>query len=343
MPPITRPSARCTAFTLVELLVVIAIIGILIALLLPAVQSAREAARRMSCTNKLKQFGLALHNYESTYQQFPIGARGINPRTMQYDGSGPPRTSFFIYLLPFLEDTVTFDLYDFETSVQGQPAAIQEQLRRYYPVFHCPSDESIYFEQGVFSAHKGNYGINWGPWSYGCQLMPITLPNGLDRSGCVGTATSATLGVTAPFWVDYGAKLGHFTDGTSNTIAMMEMLQVPSEPGPQTFDRRARLWNDDSSCYQISTRATPNSDEQDIGICRQDLSGDGMPCRSFGTDANSSITQRLQHHMASRSRHSGGVNALYCDGSVHFITNEIDRLVWRWRSTINGEEVESEP
>ena len=105
-------SRRREAFTLVELLVVIAIIGILIALLLPAVQAAREAARRIQCANNLKQLGLALHNYHAAMRSFAPGAVGVDPNTASYSG-GRIRTPFCVFVLPYIEATAQYNLYDF--------------------------------------------------------------------------------------------------------------------------------------------------------------------------------------------------------------------------------------
>src|ERR1041385_8052583 len=107
---------RRTAFTLVELLVVIAIIGVLVALLLPAVQSAREAARRMQCTNHLRQYGLGIQNYHDTYQVFPINATGVN-------GSAIPRLTWQVRILPYMEQQAVFNAIDFTIDQRRSPIA----------------------------------------------------------------------------------------------------------------------------------------------------------------------------------------------------------------------------
>jgi prepilin-type N-terminal cleavage/methylation domain-containing protein/prepilin-type processing-associated H-X9-DG protein len=316
-----RTRRRGAGFTLVELLVVIAIIGVLVALLLPAIQAAREAARRAACNNNLKQLGLALQNYHGAFGRFPYGAQGLGVTSMSYD-SGEPRTPFYIYLFPYIEQTNVFDLYDFARDVQSQPAAIQETIRKPYEAFHCPSDEQVRLEQGIYSEYKTNYGVNWGPWSYDCQQIRV-VSDTVQLRGCPGTQTSSTVGTTAPFWVQYGARIGQITDGTSNTLAMMEMLQVPDS---ENFDRRGRMWNDDSGCYQIMTRYAPNTAAPDESYCNDQL--DGYPCINRG------INNRKNAQLASRSRHPGGVNAALCDGSVQFITDSIDIATWRALGTI---------
>ena len=300
---------RNRAFTLIELLVVIAIIGILIALLLPAVQAAREAARAMRCANNLHQLGLALHQHHEAKEAFPPGAIGINPVTGYYGGGGI-RTPFCPFLLPYIEETARYDLYDFTQHWYLQSGGA---LGMYITVWHCPSDTSrrMWVASDVFQEYKGNYGLNWGQDTY---------TNQVERT---------------PFFLQYGARLGDITDGTSNTLAMMEMLQAPSEYG-QAVDRRGRIWNDDSSCYQLMTRVTPNSSAPDNGRCadRPEL---GLPCIHSGGGAHS------QHTMAARSRHPGGVQVMMCDGSVHFIADSINLQVWRSLSSQAGGEVAKLP
>jgi prepilin-type N-terminal cleavage/methylation domain-containing protein/prepilin-type processing-associated H-X9-DG protein len=303
-----RPTLR--GFTLVELLVVIAIIGILIALLLPAVQAAREAARRTQCSNNLKQLGLALHNHHALHGRFPIGCQGVHPQTAQwnYDPANKPCTSFFNYLLPFIEQGATDDIYDYTKTVQAQTAEVQEILRRYYTIFHCPSDESQTIDQSIHSGRKGNYGVNWGQSTFITQV---------ER---------------APFFIEYGASIARIRDGTTNTLAMMEMVQPPSPAS--SVDRRGRLWNCEGGCFQITTLHEPNSTAPDNSRC---VDQPDYPCINSGVDA------RTDQYIVSRSRHPGGVHALMCDGSVHFVGDTIELDIWRALSSESAGEVAQLP
>jgi prepilin-type N-terminal cleavage/methylation domain-containing protein/prepilin-type processing-associated H-X9-DG protein len=298
------------AFTLIELLVVIAIIAVLISLLLPAVQSAREAARRAQCINNMKQLGLALHNYHDINGQFPLGSVGRSQTTGLYPAGIQYRQPFCVAIYPFIEQGTIYASYNSNVNFNSVMNATTRLVK--VGTWNCPSDEpSIFNNGGPFPTavmdHKGSYGINWGPtnfWNNGQK--------------------------TAPFWIGYGASIAAVTDGTSNTLAMMEMVQTPQASGQTPIDRRARLWNDDSGCYQISAGLTPNSSAPDLSQCRPHPEL-GAPCVL--------TTNTLTHSLASRSRHPGGVNVLMCDGSVRFMKNSVNLLTWQGLSTSNGGEV----
>src|SRR5438132_3423084 len=126
-----------SGFTLVELLVVIAIIGVLVALLLPAVQTAREAARRMQCGNNLKQYGLGVQNYHDTFQVYPINATGTN-------GSAIPRLTWQIRVLPYMEQSAVYNAIDFNIDQRRLPVAGGVILWAISPAYtHCPSDGTL--------------------------------------------------------------------------------------------------------------------------------------------------------------------------------------------------------
>lgn len=309
---IDQTMARRTnrGFTLIELLVVIAIIAVLVSLLLPAVQSAREAARRIQCVNNLKQIGLAIHNYNNSYDRFPMGAVGRSPLTGQLPAGAQYRRPFCIAIYPYLEQRAIYESYNNNIGFNGPENASARMAK--INAWQCPSDQSFLFnEGGVFPTtvmdYKGSYGVNWGANEFFNQ--------GPGR---------------APFWISYGASIAEITDGTSHTLALMEMVQVPQPNGFSPVDRRARIWNDDPGCYQLSTRIAPNSTQPDIGQCRNATELQA-PCTN--------VADALVHSLGSRSRHPGGVNTLLCDGSVRFIKNSVNLASWQALGTSRGGEL----
>jgi len=323
----------------VELLVVIAIIGILVALLLPAIQVAREAARRSSCRNNLRQLGVAIHNYESSYKKLPPGSMGRDDPRYSPTRPRPPYKPFLYFTLPYLEEGNKFAIYDPKTDWNQQPVVVLEQLRSPLPTYQCPSDHTQIMEQTtvpgsvsqLFQDAKGNYGVNWGQFWYWDQIA-----NGapVDSTGAFGDHRRS------PFASDFGAKFSQITDGTSNTLALMEIVQTPSSVG--AVDRRARIWNHEPGCSNVTTFNPPNSmpfsaadqlspDGRDWSVC-VDTPDVGVPCKNVGVSA----VDRMQ--LAARSRHPGGVHVLMCDSSVHFVADEIDLVVWRGLSTRDGGE-----
>ena len=297
-------SGRTPGFTLVELLVVIAIIATLIGLLLPAVQSARESARRMSCSNNMKQLGLAMHNYNSARNRLPPGIQTVTTST-----GGTIRVPNVVYVLPYIEDRTRADLYDFNKGWQAQLQIVGQVI----PAFQCPSDTTRVMDQsdGPGGDRKGSYGLNWGVNTVTTPFVPKGK-------------------LKAPFSHDYGAKFGEITDGTIKTLMLMEMIQAPSDGGG--VDRRARIWNPTGGTYQLLARAGPNASTPDLSRC-VNLPAVGLPCLNNNGVAGDS-------YMISRSRHQGGVMAALCDGSVQFVADNIDLTAWKAASSINGGETE---
>lgn len=295
-------NTKRAAFTLVELLVVIAIIGILIGMLLPAVQAVREAARRSECSNNMKQIALANLNFESAHMKFPQGSSRVGIRT-----------PYVPHILPFIEEGNQVAVYDFTRNFNSHTPAEKAIFASLLSAFQCPSDIAVEFEQ-VPGEMKGNYGLNWGPNVYNNQSID-------DNQDLENEPL-------APFFWDFQSTIGEITDGTSNTTMMMEMRQAPWRLGE--VDRRGRLWNNDPECYQIMAQFGPNTTVADRGrvVNREDI---GLPGEPSGVAAD--------YFMSSRSNHTGGVQLSMCDGSVHFAADSVSIDIWRQISTSRGGEV----
>lgn len=312
-------------FTLVELLVVIAIIGILIALLLPAVQAAREAARRAQCANNLKQLGLAILNYESQVRSFP-------PGMIAFSVDRGARTPWAIHLYPFLEQKAVYDRVAFipntsaysgfcfvDTNVLGRDAPLAVPV----PALQCPSDgtdpvyEVYWRNDGAYNA-KSNYGAFFGKVNMG-----TTWARGPYHK-------AHAFGYNTP------VRISDILDGTSNTMALGEMLKGLN--GNRKDYRGVVHW-DNSPGSVIFTASGPNSPQPDImypGFCPPEMN---LPVRNLPCIAAGSI---LDQCGLSRSRHPGGVQVVRCDGSAHFVSESIGLAIWQAMGSIDGGEVLAE-
>ena len=362
-------SPKRRGFTLIELLVVIAIIAVLIALLLPAVQAAREAARRIQCTNNLKQLGLGLANYESGNNSYPISvvfASNVAPCTNPGFGNNCQNTPWFEMMLPFIEQGPLYNSFNASIGVEG-PSLLgfivnSTVFTTKIPSFQCPSDNSNVFSFAALSAAtggavpplpwsptKGNYGVNWGNTDYGqwatsgitgsFPALYRASPFGLNQAG------------TGPQVV----RVASVTDGLSNTEFVSEILQGADD------DLRGTVWVDNGGAGSYMTRFTPNGM---LDILQAGLAGSNFDnVAGFGGSANyqpgkspagpgslcdSQPVQQLacwtqgsegKEYVGSRSRHPGGVNTLFGDGSVHFMKSSISPQTWVALGTISGGEV----
>lgn len=310
-----------SAFTLVELLVVIAIIGILVGLLLPAVQAAREAARRMSCSNNLKQLGLALHNYHDTHKTFPLG--GINPNlTLEFSN---PRLTWAMPLYPFLEAGNITNLYDFRYPYYDQincgtptsPGNMQ------VPSFYCPSD--------------GGARTRISPGG-GTLLRYNTRGNYAAFLGNINKGSSRTLAVghLEHAFGYYPVTFGSVPDGTSNTLALGETLRDPAV----SSSIRGTMQSDYPGAAWIFTLNGPNSPVPDILVASSCTAQNNLPMQNMPC-LPSTASRGFDQTAASRSYHTGGVQTVRLDGSVHFVSNSIGLIVWQaMGSRAAGEVVE---
>jgi prepilin-type N-terminal cleavage/methylation domain-containing protein/prepilin-type processing-associated H-X9-DG protein len=345
---------RRRGFTLIELLVVIAIIAVLIALLLPAVQSAREAARRAQCVNNLKQIGLALHNYHSVNDRFPLGAslNSYNPGVYV----AKQCWSSLGQLLPQLEQVATFNSINFYFGVDTAPSvsgtvnktAIYTRIN----AFLCPSDPNISVQPA-----SNCY--------FACVGTTTNFTNG-GNSQVANLSDHPTTGLFG-YQVCYG--IANCTDGTSNTIAFCESTVGPPTATPGMKDiglpqvgipANALLY--DASADLASTRggiASCDQAAQAVGSWTTANRGylwayGGLGQSMFNTVAlpNSIAgwtycgnvgTTVLVTYSEADSFHPGGVNTLMADGSVKFIKDSINPLTWYALGTkANGEVVSAD-
>lgn len=314
----TSVSRRHSGFTLVELLVVIAIIGILVSLLLPAVQAAREAARRMSCSNNVKQLGLALHNYHDVHKTFPAGH-------MESGTSGPTfrhQFSWLTYLLPYVEQNNVYEQIDFnavDPSLSAhQNPAFQPAGTIWVPVFICPSDP------------VGRNNPDWAPTNYlGNQG---TLCSARDKNG------NGVFGHNS--WI----SMAEITDGTSQTIAAGEVLKgdfnTSSVRDNYIFVRGSGNAQNVDTCQSFPPNA---SDRGGVWL-------GGNPQNNLFSTNRTPNDRRFDciapnfgcTNIAARSQHPGGALVVFTDGSVHFMTGTINVATYQALGTRNGGEVAGE-
>ncbi len=328
MLPLLRVRPRRAAFTLIELLVVIAIIAVLIALLLPAVQQAREAARRTQCKNNLKQIGLAMHNYHDTHGQFPISI-GWNPYTNERQGAFSDK----VFMLPFLDrapeyQSTNFNDFPWDSNGWFGNANIKAQSKR-LPVFNCPSQP---WTTGGGAANF-TYAINMGTAG----------PNGQNGDGN-HNGMASYCGGGAPS--DRPVKMGSMTDGTSNTGAYSEFL-IDGGGTPQSqqvFDWASAGPTDAATRQSCILQNNPGGRPGMRGaswawsfvgngsVYSHTMNPNDKACHSFTGDWEGSTM------MSASSAHTGGVHLLLADGAVKFVSTNIDYNTWLGAGSRNGNE-----
>jgi prepilin-type N-terminal cleavage/methylation domain-containing protein/prepilin-type processing-associated H-X9-DG protein len=350
-----RDSARSRpgGFTLIELLVVIAIIAVLIALLLPAVQAAREAARRIQCTNNLKQIGLALHNYIDSHGVLPPGR--INTHVA---GRGNC-WGLYAQILPQLEEQGIFNAFNFSLPPDTDPTttasvANTTGFQTFINGLICPADstpELITVANGRFATH--NYNMNVGS-TYSVVQYPAAPLSGSPNG---------------PFFENSRTGPADFIDGMSNTVAISETirstatstyandphgvflitgdnrtnappiisdadyvgrcLSLPSSTTQFQATRGVR-WHYGAPGHTMYNHRRPPNDQQ--ADCRG-----GIP-HSDKSDPNWNY---LSLNIAARSKHPGGINSLMADGHVQFVKNSVNAITWQALGSRNGGEVVS--
>lgn len=309
-------------FTLVELLVVIAIIGILVGLLLPAVQAAREAARRMSCGNNLKQIGLALHNYNSAYNSFPVAAlwkQGDMLSTASSPAPIPRNFTWIAALLPYYEGSALYNSINYSAPLWG--AAPQQVNGKNIasiniPTFLCPSDPAFGGGANVPNRH----GLAW-----------------TNYAGCEGYDwwRRANHPISGVFNLNTYTKLSAITDGTSNTLAVVECSTQAAEPLPGVAGHlkngggKPRGGGSDNAVFRSLLLATNTND--DVTQSWRLPNPEGTVSGFWWRAAPYAMQPTFLHCFGmnnnwpgASSRHTGGAQAVKCDGSVAFLSDTLD-------------------
>ncbi len=317
-------SKRLYGFTLVELLVVIAIIGILVGLLLPAVQAAREAARRMQCSNNLKQIGLAVHNYEGVYKKIPPGAfygAGVRVDVGRFHGNSLQRGSIFVLLLTYLEQQALYGQFDFSMPSDdtrmfdpANPAGGMLLRGVRVPTFICPSDQNEPLNPGLNQTQPASYTPNSGPNESISSAPDCTCPLLATFQVYSHKGTSHQDSRNAgPFTRNGWAYTGSFkeqTDGLSNVIFFGDVRSKCSVhiPGGWSHSNKLGAW----------TQIPINYDSCETSVAAAIAKG------KTACNANCNWNTELGY----KSLHTGGAQFALGDGSVHFISQTIDMILY---------------
>ncbi|MDB4637480.1 MAG: DUF1559 domain-containing protein [Planctomycetaceae bacterium] len=313
------PSQKRRGFTLIELLVVIAIIAVLVALLLPAVQQAREAARRSSCKNNLKQLGLAMHNYHDVFTIFPYGHRTEGPA-----GSQHRRDNWFQQILPYIDQAPRYNYYEGYQSVNAYQ---NEYIHRItdmgvvgaVPGQSCPSDPNSPGRggNGGTTAFQGSYAVCGGAG----QTVVI------DPATSIITVTNRnipnTRAGTGLFYINSSTGFRDCVDGSSNTLLFSEGINRSNTT--RAWGELGGHWGGaPHGAFGFSVAEVPNTPVPDRNYsCKATLTPgapNGAPCEDRNVGGG--------RWSFARSYHIGGVQATLADGSVRFLSDNIDRQTY---------------
>ncbi len=337
--PVSQAASRRNGFTLIELLIVVAIIAILIALLLPAVQQTREAARRTQCKNHLKQIGLAVHNYASSFDRLPP-SMAINPALTN-------NSSWSVHgrIMPFLDQANAYNRINLQETWSSPTNALIVSGWR-VPVYVCPSDAKSHQARAAsgVNLYATNYGFNFGSWfiynpATGAGGDGLFSPNVALKLAAITDGTSQTLLASeVKSWQAYTRNASPPTTATPQSIAdvvaavnvgLTDRIQVASADGTGHTE-----WANGHSHHSgFTTTLTPNAK------VHWTFSGVVFDADFASRQEGASTSQPSYSAVTSRSYHMGMVHSLLADGAVRSISSNIDLGLWRALGTRNGGEL----